>query len=114
MDPILIVKWKWLKRILAGSKTHEIRCRPCPAYKGKRLWLAASGTSRVFGSARVQDSIGPLSEVEWHTSRPFHCVEGPRLYKRTYAWVLENVTRCTPKRITRKPGAIGVQLGPGP
>jgi hypothetical protein len=113
-DPIIIIKWEWLERILNGDKTVEIRCWSGTRYAGKRVWLAASRTSCVYGMASVSQSIGPLTESQWDSMRPSHCVQGTRLYgSRTHAWVLSNVQHVQPKRFRRKPGSVGSQLGPG-
>ena len=111
-DKVLIVKKKWLDLIFAKIKQLEIR--PYPGVKGKRIFLCESGTSRVFGAARVDDSLGPLDDDDWVRLRDQHRVPGEKLYTRNFAWQLSNVERWSRSvQIRRKPGSIGDQNGPG-
>ena len=89
-----------MDKILDGYKTIEIRGAPIKKHVGKRIWLAASGSSAISGSAHFVECLGPLSAREWHTLRPLHCIgDDDRLYgDSTYAYVL-----CDPKRVAEKP-----------
>ena len=110
---IIIIKPHWLKMILARRKIYEIRGKPCKKALGQHIYLAASGTSAVFGTAVVVDSIGPLDAEQWASLRPGHCVrDASQPYSTTYAWQLSNV-ECfqKPQHFTRNPGAIVWQLG---
>ena len=90
-----------------------MRHRRCVKHVGRRVWLAASGTSTVYGHAVLAESIGPLSEDTWSAMRARHHVHGPRMYGgSTHAYVLRHVSRCEPLPIQRKAGAMGFQTGP--
>jgi hypothetical protein len=112
-EPIAVILPDPLKRILDGTKRWEIRSRPLRKHIGKRLWLAQSGSSTVYGHSKLVDSIGPLSPDTWSAKRTQHQVDGERMYgDHTHAWVLHDVCRCDPLLIQRKAGAIQIQLGP--
>lgn len=114
-DSILIIKPEWLNKILDGEKDLEIRRQPCTSKKGKRIWLAASGASEVWGSAVVKDCLGPLSTTQWDHLRLRHRVAGERVYGScTYAYELVDVQKLEHAiRIQRKRGSIGFQTGSG-
>ena len=113
-DSILIIEPEWLELILSGVKSLEIRKPSCHGKIGREILLAASGTSRVYGKARVSACFGPLSADEWEAMRAAHRVEGGRTYgEKTHAWQLTAVTRVRPTPFVRKVGAIIWQTGPG-
>lgn len=104
-----------MTKILNGEKDLEIRRQPCRNKMGHRIWLAASGTSEVWGSAVVKDCLGPLSTMQWDHFRPRHHVAGERVYGPwTYAYELVDVHKLEQAiRIKRKRGSIGFQTGSG-
>ena len=113
-DPILVIVPEWCNLILDHEKTMEIRSIPCTDKVGKEIWLAMSGTSKVYGRARVKACHGPMSKSQWELFRPLHLVPGKRFYgARTHGWELVDVRRCAPKPIVRKNGAVIFQIGPG-
>ena len=113
-DSILIIQPEWLKKILDGSKDLEIRGKPCHKKVGTRIFLSASESSAVSGSALVVDCHGPLTEGEWERMRPRHRVPGMRTYgKHTHAYELAGVRRLKCIPIRRKQGSVVWQTGPG-
>ena len=110
---ILIIKPKWLEKILSGEKDLEIRGAPCCKKVGRTIELAASGTSAVYGEALVVACYGPLTPAEWEAMRARHRVTSRSLpYKRTYAWELAvGAVHVRPKPFIRKNGAIIWQRG---
>ena len=112
-DPILCILPEYLEKILEGDKDLEIRDKPSHKHKGRRIWLAGSGTKTVYGHTILSYSMGPLSEDQWSELRERHHVQGPRMYgPKTYAHVLRDVCRVDPIPIERKWGCIGFQTGP--
>jgi hypothetical protein len=97
-----------MDKILDGEKTLEIRKFPVHKHNGKRIGLAASGTSAIFGWVEFVECLGPLSNSDWHAMRPLHCVDGPRPYgESTYAYVLRDPQREVREiPFQRKPGSV--------
>ena len=56
-----------MDKILDGEKTLEIRSKPIHKHIGKRIALAASGTSAIFGWVELVECLGPLSKSDWHS-----------------------------------------------
>ena len=89
----LVVKKRWLDKILAGQKTWEIRQGPT----AKRGWIhfAQSGfTGKVMGRARLV-GCHRVSRSSFEPAYCHHC-EGSWddvKYKKPYAWVLEDAER---------------------
>lgn len=98
----LTIKPLWLAKILAGKKRWEIRRTPLPKkYLGKRVFLMASGTSRIYASAYIRASVCFKHEklvTEHNTSK--HQVDADALKEycvkeeevcRAFAWKLKDV-----------------------
>ena len=84
-----------MDKILNGEKTLEIRRAPICKHVGKRIGLAASGTSAIQGWVELVECLGPLSKSDWHAMRHLHCVgDTERPYgESTYAYVLRGPRR---------------------
>ncbi|GEN52382.1 ASCH domain-containing protein [Halobacillus faecis] len=87
----LLIKEPWIDMILNGEKTWEIR--GTNTKQRGTIGLIKSGTSQVFGTVEIADSL-PLTTPVYEKSTGLHgipeedCQQMP--YKRTYAWVLQN------------------------
>lgn len=93
----LIIKKKWLDKILSGEKTLEIRGSKT-AHIGERIALIESGSSQIKGFCVIRSVIA-LTEEKWETERDRHCVELSfedllKRYKTAYAWELTDVIAC--------------------
>ena len=100
----------WLYLILNGQKTWEIR-RGTFHYRG-RLYLAASGTSKIYGHVTMTGCIGPLTVEQWESARHMHKVmqTGRPYGDDTCAWVVSNPVQFhTPMPFSRKRGAVITQ-----
>lgn len=87
----------------------EIRSQPIHKHIGKRIALAASGTSAIFGWVELVECLGPLSQTDWHAMRDLHCVgDAERPYgESTYAYVLRDPRREVREiPFERKDGAV--------
>lgn len=104
----LIIKSPWIDYILDKEKIWEIR-GSSTTIRGPIL-LIKSGTDKVYGECNLVDCIeldyiGYKNNVSKHHITQITSDILP--YKRTYAWVLKDVVRYdTPKKYTKKPGAI--------
>jgi len=94
----LIIREPWIGKILDGMKMWEIRSTSTKI-RGP-IALIRGGSGLVVGTARVTDSIGPLSLDELTAHEDKHAVPRGALegflkkYKgRAFAWVLEGVRR---------------------
>ena len=90
---VLVVKKRWLDKILAGQKTWEIRGGPT----AKRGWIhfAQSGfTGKLMGRARLV-GCRLLRRSSFKQNVSHHCVDSwdDVKYKKPYAWVLEDAER---------------------
>jgi hypothetical protein len=87
----LTVNRQFLKLILGGTKTWEIRGRPCN--KREIVALIESGSSHIVGQVRIVDSLRIVSVDEFNQHASKHGL-GDRNselpYTTTYAWVLED------------------------
>jgi len=105
----LIIKKPWVDKILAGTKTWEIR--------GSRtdirgtIGLIESRSGNVVGFCEVIDCIGPLTAEEYRRNArragmlPAEANLGG--YKYTFAWVLANARRFkTPVPYRHPSGAV--------
>ncbi len=104
----MLKKW-WMDKILAGEKVMEIRGKRIVEHLGKRICLAASGSSAMSGSVELVGCHGPLTAREWHDLQPQHCVEtAERPYgNHTYAYVLQRPqTYPQPIPFQRKRGSV--------
>lgn len=92
----LIVREPYLGRILAGSKTWELRSRPC-SHRGL-TGLIRKGSKAVVGVVKISQCLPPLNDMEIRQSEKFHGIppdEIDALLKTAWRvpWVLEEV--CT-------------------
>ena len=104
---VLVVKRRWLDKILVGRKTWEIRGGPT----AKRGWIhfAQSGfTGKVMGRARLV-GCHRVSRSSFEQKVRHHCVDSwdDVKYKKPYAWVLEDAERFErPFDYNHKRGAV--------
>ena len=101
----LIIKEKYLQKILSGKKTWEIR--GSKTHKRGRIGLIQSGSGKIIGECELIDCI-KLDLDTYLKNQDKHCSENTTLtYKQTYAWVLKSPIRYTsPKPYTHPQGAI--------
>ena len=91
----LVIKKEWLDKILAGTKTWEIRGSRTTIRGAIGLIQSRSGS--VVGSCVVVDCIGPLTAEEFRRNArkagivPAEAALGG--YASTFAWVLANARR---------------------
>ena len=103
-DRILVVRPHWIRLILSGEKTLEIRARNLSPGK---YWLGSRGV--IYG--RVQLGPGTLidSVEAWKGLRQRHRVETHHLpYKKTYGLPTQNAGRVRRVPYTHPRGAIGL------
>ena len=105
----LIIRKPWLDRILAGSKTWEIRGGRTKIRETIGLIESRSGT--VVGLCDLVDCRGPLTAAEFRQNArkagmaPADATLGG--YANTYAWVLANARRLkTPVPYNHPSGAV--------
>jgi len=105
----LLIRHPLIDRILAGTKTWEMR--GARATIRETIALVPSGSSTVVGVCDLVDCIGPLTAAEYRRNawkagnRPSEAELG--YYKKTYAWVLKNPrTLKKPVPYKRPRGAI--------
>ena len=89
----LLIKEPWIKLILEGKKTWEIRGTNTKT-RGK-FALIRSGSGLIVGTADLTGVIGPLTldELKRHRKKhqaPPELPEQGLPYRNTIAWVLEN------------------------
>ena len=112
----LLIKKRWIDKILRGTKKWELRGSRTQT-RGQ-IALVESKTGTVVGVCHVVGVEGPLSLAKLQRTTSKHGVPPPSLrrlpYKRTYAWVLRKASRlpvAVPYR--HPPGAvIWVRLRP--
>jgi len=106
---ILIIQRPWIDLILDGSKTLEIRGKPCKKQR-ERIYLALSGGGGIIlGSVEFVRCHGPLSRDEWVARATQHCVAGGALPygSSTYAWQMAKPLRfLEPVPYVHKPGIV--------
>jgi hypothetical protein len=88
----LLIQEVWLDRILAGTKTWEIR--GSKTTRRGPISLIQSGSGTVVGTTEVVDVIGPLTLEELQQGAQqagFLATQLP--YANTYAWVLRDAKR---------------------
>lgn len=109
----LSIQKEHLDRILAGTKTWEIRGK-ATAKRGP-VALIQSGSGNVVGICDIVDVVGPLSLAELQRNARRAGFRADSLeYRTTYAWVLRNARRL-PKPVPYRhpPGAVvWVRLDP--
>ena len=101
----LVVKKRWLDKILDGEKDWEIRSSRT-RHRGWVFFAQSKATGQLLGRARLVECFELSADTfEAHAHR--HCVAAwPSLtYKRAFAWVLEQAERF------EKPFAYAHRLG---
>lgn len=94
----LIIKNKWIEKILSGEKRMEIR----GSKTGKisvPVYILESGTSRIRGKMVIYKCVLISDAETWDKFRKWHQVsisyeELLKIYKHPYGWCLENVESC--------------------
>lgn len=91
----LIIKKKWIDKILSGKKTLEIRGSKTQK-TNRHVYILESGSQKVRGKCSISCCIPIDSEEMWEKLRRWHCVdisyeELLKIYKKPYAWFLENI-----------------------
>jgi hypothetical protein len=86
----LIIKKKWLDKILSGKKKMEIRGHIPWGHKDLYIALIESGSGEIKGTCLLH-SVTALWERDWFRKmKKYHCVplKDKKLikYKRCYAW----------------------------
>lgn len=104
----LIIKPYWLKKILSGEKSIEVR-GSAHRFMGERVWLLASG-GWCLGSATLGECFA-FDCVSWQSLRLEHCVNMPfyhlqTIYPRPWGWRLLDVELCAPFRYKHPMGAV--------
>ena len=102
-DSILVFNEYWMRRVLSGVKTAEVRHQPL---KKKTWWIGRGGF--ITGCATVTNVEHVTDLARWRELLPRHHWDINKLpYKRTYVNTLEQVGRVNPVPY-RKKGAIGI------
>jgi hypothetical protein len=103
----LVVKKRWLDKILDGEKDWEIRSSRT-RHRGWVFFAQSKATGQSFGRARLVDCFELSADTfEAHAHR--HCVAAwsSLTYKRAFAWVLEQAERFEkPFAYAHRPGAV--------
>lgn len=114
----LVIKEPYVSWILSGEKTWEMRSSHTRV-RGE-IALIRQGSGLVVGTARLVDSIGPLSDSDMRGSQSFHrmtdeSIEDPSKRKWRHAWVLRDAQVFhQPVSYSHPKGAVTwVQLGGG-
>jgi len=97
-------KEHWLKQVLKGSKTMEIRHR---RYKQGTYFLGCKGVVR--GVATFGQAVPILDRETWAARRGEHCVPGDELpYAKTYGLPVLSVKTVRSFAYTHPQGAVGL------
>lgn len=114
----MIVDEPWISRILAGTKTWEMRSQ-ATVTRGT-IALIRKGSGRIVGTARIVGCKGPLTIRELATNAARHQVpmeefESGRAAKWTTAWELAEAKELASPMAYRHPfgAVIWVNLEPG-
>lgn len=106
----LIIDAPPIDRILAGTKTWEIRSSPTKV-RG-RVALIRKGTGMVVETAEIVGTVGPLNRekllgnLELHQIAPDR-IERGEVDKWRFGWVLQNAVKLVqPIRYTHPSGAV--------
>ena len=103
----LVVKKRWLDKILDGEKDWEIRSSRT-RHRGWVFFAQSKATGQLLGRARLVDCFELSADTfEAHAHR--HCVAAwsSLTYKRAFAWVLEQAERFEkPFAYAHRPGAV--------
>ena len=103
----LVVKKRWLDKILDGEKDWAIRSSRT-RHRGWVFFAQSKATGQLLGRARLVDCFELSADTfEAHAHR--HCVAAwsSLTYKRAFAWVLEQAERFEkPFAYAHRPGAV--------
>ena len=103
----LVVKKRWLDKILDGEKDWEIRSSTTK-HRGWMFFAQSKATGQLLGRARLVDCF-ELSADEFGAHAHWHCVAkwSSVKYKKVFAWVLEPAERFDkPFAYVHRPGAV--------
>jgi hypothetical protein len=105
--PILVIKPEWLKLILNGVKTLEVRSTACRKDIGTTVFFSPSGSGQITGCATFDGSTHVENDTTWASLRSHHCVPGERPYRKTHAWRFCNAVPIEPPvPYTVRPGTV--------
>ncbi len=96
MLPALLIQSPWIDKILARTKTWEMR--GSRTTKRGRIGLIQSGSGTVIGLANLVNVVGPLTRAQFiANAKKIGPTRSEALgglpYKRTFAWVVRNPRR---------------------
>ena len=91
----LIIKKKWIDKILYGDKILEIRGSQTKK-TDQMIYILESGSRRVRGKCLISGCISIDTEEKWEELKSSHCIdisyeELLKIYKKPYAWVLKEI-----------------------
>ena len=104
----LVVKKRWLDKILDGEKDWEIRSSRT-RHRGWVHFAQSGSTGKLMGRARLVGCHQLLSDEEFESHVHRHCVvkRSSVPYKKVFAWVLEQAERFEkPFAYAHRPGAV--------
>lgn len=90
----LIIRSEPIEKILRGDKQWEMRSRNTRFREP--IALIKKGTGEIYGTARIVNSLGPLSDKEMYRSTSKHrmskkAIKSGESAKWRYAWVLDDI-----------------------
>ena len=102
----LIIKKKYLDKIIRGEKTWEIR--GSETTKKVNIGLIESGSGKIVATADLVQSHGPLSTEDLLANKNKTRIENEFNinYKKVYAWELTNIKSIDPIDYKHPQGAI--------
>lgn len=112
----IVIAEPWISLILAGTKTWEMRGRPC-RHRGP-VALIRKGSGQVVGLADLADSRPALTDGKLSDAFAFHQVPHSQFFCRGRArwrcpWILEKFVSLEPVSYSHPKGAvIWVNLDP--
>jgi len=107
----LIISKQWLDKILAGTKTWEMRSRQT-GYRGPIALICQGTGGQILGIAELADSLPSVTEAEFSAARALHSIpqeDDARVLEDRwiYPWVLGNVRPLkTPVLSGQRPGQV--------
>ena len=104
-DRIMILKDEWVKLILSGAKTLEVRSR---RYKEGSYWIGCK--EKIRGKCTLEKPLQIKDTSTWKQLRVQHCCNTDELpYKKTWVFQISNVEKVSPEIEYKHPkGAIGI------
>ena len=103
---VLTIKSRWLKLILEGKKTWEIRNKDLQQLGP--VHLSPSGTTDIVATCDIRCCVR-LTPGIFYENMAKHCLSSfsEVKFKTPYAWVLTNIKRVAPPLVYKhKPGAV--------